>query len=656
MKFSWKWLNQLININDIHLDHIIDQLTLAGFELDSINNILQNNDKIIDISITPNRPDVSSIVGLAKEMSTIFNISLTQQFNCNYICDTNKKSKLQLTNNDFKYINYTAINHLQNNQSPEWITNHLISYDMKPLSLLEDIIKYIKLKWNYNIYISTLDKEKKFHFENKIDTPYNGNAITLVNKSFIIYSFVKQYEQLGTSYNDFQQAYNEAIHLIQTYGKATIGLLKQKYNQTINEYQEIVLHQNKINNILGPTVKKRQQYLSTGEIINILQQLHLQSNYNNRKKSFNVIIPEHRIPDLTREIDIIEEISRIYGFNNFNDNLLHLNNYKRGNIPLARTQITHVRLILRNLGLHETLNSSFIHSNRLYDNLIKINNISLYNPMNGYQKILRINLIDNLIYNYLYNYKQKNSPCEFFEIGKIFYTNSFKVDALHESIHLGCILNNNIFSKNSWLDKQQSMNWFHAKGIIEEFFDKLNCNILWKTYNQNAIKNSEFLQNQIKRFNIQKTAIIYDQIKNTPIGIFGQIDKKVFKNLDWDGYINTNIYAFEINLYQLINTIQYKKHTQYLMTPYSLYPSITRDISCNLREKRNIDNIITDIKTINKEIIESVQIFNEYYDDQNNTRSIGLRIIYRSNNKTLQTQEIEDIHSQIQNFLMKVNI
>ena len=652
MKFSWKWLNQLVNINNMHIDQIINQLTLAGFELDSIDNILQSNDKIIDISITPNRPDISSIVGLAKEMSIIFNISLNKQFICNCVCNTNKKSKLKLANNDLKYINYTVINHLQNNQSPRWIKNYLVSYDIKPSSLLEDIRKYIQLKWNYNIYISTLNKANNFNFKDKLDIPYDDNVITLVSKNLVIYSFVKKNAHLGTSYNDFQQAYNEAIYLIQSYGKATIGQLKQYYNSSIKEYQKIVIHQNNIQNILGPIVKTNKQHLSIDEIINILQQLHLQPNY--KKKTFQVVIPEYRMSDLTREIDIIEEISRIYGFNNFDDDLLKIHSDKIGNIPVPRTQISHMRLILRNLGLNETLNSSFIHNNKSHNNLITTNNISLYNPMNEYQKILRINLIDNLIYNYLYNYKQKNNPCELFEIGKIFYISSSKIDTLHEYMHLGCILNNNTFSRNSWLDKHQSMKWFHAKGIIEEFFDKLNCNILWKTSNQYSVKNSEFLNSQSKRFNLQKTAIIYDQIKNIPIGIFGQIDKKVFKNFDLDSYINTNIYAFEINVYQLINTIQNKKHTQYLMKPYSLYPSITRDISFNLCKKRNIDNIIIDIKTINKEIIESVQIFNEYYDDQNNTRSIGLRIIYRSNNKTLQTQEIENVHARIKNFLIKI--
>nr|QCI04915.1 Phenylalanine-tRNA ligase beta subunit [Callithamnion tetricum] len=651
MKFSWTWLNQLININNMHIDQIIDQLTLAGFELDRIDSIHTTNDKIIEISITPNRSDVSSIVGLAKEINTIFNTPIIKQFSYNHICTTNKQDKLKLHEKYLKYINYNKINHLCNNQSPQWIQNYLISYDIEPTCLLEDIIKYIQLKWNYNICISTLDqildKEQRFHLNRN-----NYTKNTLIQSNLIIYSFVKEYKNIGTSYTDFQQAYNETINLIQTYGRATIGKIQQYYNNYVPTSKDICIKKNKINNILGPIVKITKQYLSTSEIINLLTQLNLQPTYDKKNKLFHIIIPEHRIDDLTREIDIIEEISRIYGFNNFHDQLSKLNNYQTGNIQTYTKYIYNIRLILRNLGLHETLNSSFVYDNTLNNHLIKTNSVSLYNPMNEYQQLLRINIIDNLIQKYIYNYKQKNTQCEFFEIGKIFNISSSKPYKLYESMHLGGILTNSTFSRTSWSEKPMHMNWFHAKGIMEEFFHKLNSNISWKIYNKDHTKYSIFPNNQINIFNILKTVFIYDQVNNTQIGIFGQIDKRIFKNFDLDCYINTNIYAFEINLYQLINTIPNKKHTEYLMKPYSSYPSITRDISFNTNNKQNIENVINCIQRINTEIIESVQIFNEYYN--NNVRSIGLRIIYRSKYRTLQTQEIENTHLQIKKLLINI--
>lgn len=653
MKFSWIWLNQVVKINNINLNQIVDNLTLAGFELDGIENIKINNDTILDISITPNRSDVSSIMGLAKEINTIFKIPIIQQFAYNYLYTTNLKDKLTLNSPNLKYTNYTRFNYINNNQSPEWMQNYLISYNTKPLCLLKDIIHYIKLKWNYDIYICTLDQIVKERNQLQLYIHQNHHNINTekiaINNSLIIYSFVKKCEKVTSSYIDFQQSYNEAVNLIQTYGKATIGKLHQYYNHNNKIKNYIFICKDKINNILGPITKPQKQYLSTIKIINLLEQLNLQPTYNKEDKNFKVIIPEHRLHDLTRDIDIIEEISRIYGFNNFHDQLLNLTTYKKGHMQISTRYIFHIRQILRHLGLHETVNSSFIHYSGTSTNQRVVNNISLYNPMNEYHSILRINIIDNLLHNYVYNYKQKNTDCEFFEISKIF-RKCLLHKTLQEFIHLGIILTNNTFTRISWSDKPISMNWFHAKGLIEEFLYKLNAEVIWKPYKNNTSNNEIFPHNQINLFNKLKTSIIYDSRQKIPIGIFGEIDKKNFKNFD-DTFTNTNIYGFEVNLLQLIKAIKNQIHTEYLIQTYSLYPTITRDISFNLSYKQNVNNIIEKIHNTNIEIIESIQIFNEYYNRLNNMRSIGLRIIYRSKYRTLQIDEIENTHIKIQKLL-----
>lgn len=655
MKFSWKWLNQLVKINDINLDEIMEQLTLAGFELDGIDHIQKNNDTIIDISITPNRSDVSSIIGLAKEINTIFNVPLIKQLSCNYLCHTNIQNKLQPQNKYLKYINFAQFNNLYNNQSPKWMQNYLISYGIKPKYLTEDIIQYIKLKWNYNIYICTLDQiiDKQQELDLNIDYSTYNTLDQLTNKNLIIYSFVKKNHNITSSYIEFQEAYNETINLIQTYGKATIGKLYQYYNHEIKTYNNIRINKNKINNILGPITNSKQQYLSTLTIIQLLQQLKLKPIYHKQNKTFEVIIPEHRLDDLTRDIDIIEEISRTYGFHKFYDQLLNIKNYQKGSIQVSRKYTFHIRQILRDLGLHETLNSSFTdYSNLNNYNTLK-HNISLYNPMNEYNKLLRVNIIDNLIQNYINNYKQKNTKCEFFEIGKIFNKHLSNLKPI-EHTHLGLTFNNDTFTRISWSDKPISMNWFHAKGLIEEFLHKLNAQVVWKTYQENTIDYTIFPYNQLYLFNKLKTGFLYDPIQNITIGIFGQINRTILKHLDYETSANTNIYGFEVNLIKLINTIKHKRHIEYRYKTYSLYPNITRDISFNLANKQTIDNVIDNIQNINIEIIESIQVFNEYYNNVNKTRSIGLRIIYRSKYRTLKTEEIEKTHLKITKLLQNI--
>lgn len=658
MKFSWKWLNQFIKLNNINIDQLSNKLTLAGFEVDTIDEIKKTQDIIIDISITPNRSDISSIIGLSREISTILNQDIIQQSIYNSLYQRNIQNKFTYINKNIKYINLIQVHKFNNYQSPKWIKNFLYSYKIKPVSLLSDIIEYIKLKWNYNIYVSNspITQNKKIQ---DFSLNHNEYRIThqnilkkhkndqLVNQNIIIYSFAYHNANTSTSYHDFNQSYNEAINLIQTYSQAIIGKLYKSSNINNKTYKYIYVNKNKINDTLGPSITKKNKFLSIIEISQILQRLNWSYNYNKKDKNFKIYIPEHRIHDINRDIDIIEEISRIHGFQYFYQNLSKIIHNNKGKLDKSTSKINYIRHILRNLGLHETLNSSFtnpIHINGIQK---KTTHITLHNPMNEYQALLRNNLLENLITNYTHNYKQKNIQCELFEIGTTFTCNLSNEHNFNEQMHIAAILSNSIFSRISWQEKPKEMTWFHAKGLIEEFFQKINASITWKVYKE--FNTHTFLINHKNIFNPLRTILIYDKYKDIPMGIFGQINKQVLKKLNIDDYRNTNIYAFEINLYQLINTIKQKNHLQYIIKQYSTYPSITRDISFNITQYENLDNIILNIKNINREVIESVHILNEYYNKANNNRYICLRIVYRSKYKTLQTEEIENINLYITN-------
>ena len=161
MKISWKWLNEIIDISNISLDEITQKLILAGFEIESIQNRPEIQDRVIEISITTNRGDTSSLIGLAREINTLFNLKNLYSTSNYYINHKNRSEEITIENNYICEMNTNAILNCQLNTiinlskclSPIWLINYLKAYDIKSQNTIQDIQDYIKIKWGQDIEI-----------------------------------------------------------------------------------------------------------------------------------------------------------------------------------------------------------------------------------------------------------------------------------------------------------------------------------------------------------------------------------------------------------------------------------------------------------------------------------------------------------------------
>lgn len=669
MKFSWKILNFFINLESIHFTEFIEKLALAGFEVEEIEENNKTIDKIINLNITSNRKEIFCIINLAQEISIILNIPLKiKLIPIKYYKDShkNKTNKIIQKSAEIIYIKIQTITNLLNNESPKWLKNHLQSCNIISSSLLSDIQQYINIKWGQEILIFNLNElTTKFLDFNLIDISksnisnanyiekiiYNhkdlfylnktNDYLTLNNKTQnIILCFIIRKININNLTNTkkiFHNAYYETIKLISTFGK---GIVNKSYQENIPQIfldnkQVLKIKKNNIKYILGPLNIKTFKFLSNHEIINCLKQLKFKVKYSYKYKIFKIQIPNNRQHDLKRDIDIIEEISRIYGFQYF---LNHLPNYQtKGNISKKSFYKNKIRYILRDLGLNEVIHTSLTHKK-----LSKLHNVKIYNPITEDQKFLRNNIIENLIQNYKVNSKQKTYKTEIFEIGQIFYSNNIK--NYIEETHVGGLIYNTNFIKQNWSNKSTNLNWFHAKGIIENFFERLNVHITWhKLLRTNEYTTIQHIHNY---FHYNKVIYIYNQKNNNLIGIFGQINHKYFDNID-----KNPIYLFEINLTQLIKGVYLNKHLNYRAKKYSIYPSVIRDISINIKQNKNIHEIKSLVQKNNIDLIESIELISEYYNKKISKRFICLRITYRSYNRTLNNIDIEKINHNIQELL-----
>ena len=710
MRFSWKWLNELIDLRKIPIKQIEETLTLAGLEVENIEHQPEIEDHILNINITANRSDVCSMVGLAKEISILFNIplnkSIYERHQLKSIDDTDTYSHFQSQN-----LLQFRLNHLKlarQNPSPIWLKNHLYSCGIESTNILSDICEYINLKWGQDIEIldlgndninnvdlevinesklnnkyidqsvlyNLLDFKKNYNTTDLEMITYRNSILSIFgirsnsaffcndkSTSIIIIGQVckKEYieriapllknkttrinQQLKIiTNNEFHHAYHETINLIISLNTCKIGTLNYNHNNINYNNTIIKIHEKLIKNVLGPYKDIHNTKTFHNTVHQIFKQLNFNTTYS--KGIFTVTIPEYRFSDIQRDIDIIEEIARIYGFDQFID---HLPKYTRsGYISDNSKIIKKTRYILRNLGLHEIVH----HSLEQYSTN-KINEISIYNPLLEEQSQLKHYLIGELISALIYNKKQKNLPFEAFEIGRVFCSTTTNNNTIQyqEEIRLAGILGNPKFARTSWAEQNQELTWFQAKGLLEELFEKLSAKVDW-IHVKNCINNTNHYYNPYI-YHPYRTAILRNKYTKEIIGVFGQLNPKIKYTVN----NQHNQYIFEINIQDLINTISKNTHLYYNINNYSVYPSVIRDISLIIPENTTVESVITQILNYNNKLVESVEVFNEYKKKCINSenRYVGFRITYRSKYRTLNDEDINKIDTDV-NYLLKMKL
>lgn len=687
MQISLKWVNELVNIENVELNDLINKLTLGGFEVEEILEIEINNQKIItlDISATANRSDSLSIQGLSLEIAALLNKS-PKILNCStknfsWLQQIGNLSQNSLITKECSGFIAITVENVSNLLSPKWLKEKLIASGVTPENNFADFQNYIILETGYPFEVYDLEKIylqlnqsefnlklmiandlKKFHANNGIE--YNLDKSILVLKANdiplsiagIISSDDSKYSKTtnsllieGSIFNAAKIRQESRILGLRTnrssrYEKSlkNINLLESFYRlicllrienpnlicklHTIAQpYQEnirtILLNYKNIKRVLGPIAKTNNtyNYISPQSITNALQRLQFQTQYNEQNQIWEITVPSLRSDDIILEIDLIEEIGRIYGFNNF---LTRLPNIKTIGIEDFHYQ-TRKKLTscLINLGLNELIQYSLVNKTTYLTN-----EIELINPLVKDYSNLRRSLLPNLLKAVEENTKNCNPPLEGFEYGHIFSGDSLK--NLKEKEYIAGVFGG-IKIKSNWSEPSQLLNWFEAKGRMEQLFKKLNLVIYWKSYSPSKEKNI---------FHPYCTAAIY--ISNgTKLGIFGQIHPILAKNLG----ISTNLYLFEFNFELIQHQIQINKLPVY--QKYSSYPKIIKDLSFIIGNNISFSHLQEILYLNGSKVLTEINLLDEYYGKSipKNHISLCVQFIFQSNKETLQTKKVETI-------------
>ena len=689
MQISVKWINELVDIEKLNLDDLIDKLTLGGFEVEDILELEINNRKeiVLDISATANRSDSLSVQGIATEIGTLINKPLK---NLSYSTSI-KAWKTEIENLATTFTEETScttflsiiVENINDHTAPKWLKEKLISAGLIPINNLLDFQNYILLETGYpfvfydfekilshvadpklKISVSNPKTITKFQASNEVN--YELNELTelitinnipisiaglIENKEFMCSNSTKSLLIEGSIFNSAkirQQARELGLrteqsarhekslrntYLIESLYRL-ISLLRiknpnlkcklLKFMKAEQEpFKSILLRYEMINKTLGPT--KTNDYISPELINSYLNRLNFQFSYQNLELSWKVQIPHLRSDDITREIDLIEEIGRLHGFNNFLTTLPKLK--KIGQEDLSYKTRKKITSCLLNLGFNEFTHYSLVNEITFLPNKIK-----LINPLLSDYANLRSSLLPSLIKTIEDNLKQGNSIIEGFEYGHVFLTDESGMVKEKENVA-------GIFggtkTKLSWSENPISLNWFEAKGKIEQLFAQLNLLIYWTKFTTSNII-----------FHPYKTSELY-LINGQKVGLFGQISPILSSQLNLD----PEIYMFEFDLGMIQNQIQ--KNQLAIYKSYILYPKIVKDISFIIHQDVSFSELKQLLYVNGTRFLSEINLLDEYRGKSipEQHTSLCLQFVFQSNEKTLQTKDIEIIIKNLKSLL-----
>nr|WAJ57510.1 phenylalanine-tRNA ligase beta subunit [Actinocyclus sp. (in: diatoms)] len=685
MRVSLNWLNQLVNIENVNLEHLIEKLTLGGFEVEEIIevNIDGKKEIVIDISATANRADSLSIKGIAKEINSLMNIP---QKNYKFVKPYQEKSFSPMEEiKDCSVFFAVTIENLNNYNAPHWLKQRLISVGISPVNNLLDYQNYILLETGFPFEFYDLEKIKEKVGTSKLDLTlgYPKNKTKFIGNNDVEYNLDKKTEVVkvgeeilsiagilsnknvsyelntksllieGAIYNSkkirktsrvlnirtdrsaryekglndysFVQSFNRLLTLLKNLNPNLVCKLITVYKKSENIIPPITLKYENIVKILGPTKIKttiQKNQIDHSEISYFLTQLNFKFNFNPKTLVWKIQVPSYRSEDITREIDVIEEIGRLYGFNNFIISLpkIHQIGWKDVSYQM-RKKLT---LCFLNEGLNELIHYSFVKENQK-------NPVKLLNPLSSDFKNLRTSLLPNIIQTVSDNIKQTNISIEGFEFGHVFSQNRISE---YQEVEFVAGIFGGIPIKTKWSDKSKNLSWFEAKGKIEEIFLKLNLSVSWNILTSSVYDNIVHPYRSVELF-----------LNNgISLGVFGQIHPIQAKKLN----LSSELYLFEFNFDLLM--VEMKKNKLPIYKNYSSYPKILKDLSFIVSCNFSFEDIKNTILSRGGVYLVNVELLDEYQGKliPSFCTSLCVQLMFQSNEKTLTTKEIEDVMQDIE--------
>lgn len=656
-------------ILDEHIDklNIEDKDSILG---NSLSTIVGSTDHIFNVEITANRGDLVSIIGFARECSLVLEKRVSIP-SVNTYDSTGGNIDITVENQEscYKYVG-RLINNITVGPSPDWMQNRLKKCGINPINNIVDITNYVMLEYGQPLHAYDFDKVKDGKIivrnaknDEKI-TLLDGREINLTDEVLVIADSEKPIGVAGVMGGDstkiedttknilIESAYfdhiavkkstiatntktdasyrfereidhtltlaalNRAVDLIVTLdNNAKIVSRAKEVNVKQFEATRIVFDCGLVKRYLGLDMNKMQ-------VSSIFKRYGFNASALG-ENNLKIDIPFYR-HDLTIAEDLIEEIARVYGYNNLDSNVPHI---KCNPIKTDYADISFVKHRMASYGLYETKQYS-LGDSKMFKNIgFKDEQlISVVNPLTSEMDVLRPTTLVSLLNSIAYNQNHRHKNGALFEVGNIFYKEN---DKFVEEKHLSAVMFG-LYQEKLWNKESRAYDFFDMSGVVEELITKdLNST----DYNLIPKEHDWFIPT------MSADIVIFGE----KIGIIGRIHPKTLALFD----INTDVYFTDINIRYAVELIKKRVKKQQLKD-IGKYPAVFRDLALVCDRNIEFSKVIKSISKFN-DIIQNVDVVDRYVGEQvkEGKQSIAISITYYDPNKTLREEDINAVESSL---------
>jgi phenylalanyl-tRNA synthetase beta chain len=654
-----------------------DELGLSSdaeqlFELDSdaepgldLADYLALDDHIIELSLTPNRGDCISLAGIAREVGVLNDLSVNvpEKKTTKVSIEQSRSVSLKAAEACPRYAG-RVINGIDiTKRAPDWILERLRRADIRSINAVVDLTNYVMLELGQPMHafdndklsgeivvrlskegeeLTLLDGQHYQLQENTLlitddsgpiamggimgglDTAvsdetrnlflesayFDPEAIAGRARAYGLHTDASHRYERGVDFELQEPALERLTELLIEYCGGSAGPLVMAVEpEHIPVRATVTLEMNTLSRVLGVDIEEER-------VKKILQQLDL--GVEDTKTGFEVSVPSFRF-DISIEADLIEEVARVYGYNNMPSAAPRVGMQMHG--VNGNSSLEELQQCLLTRAYHEVITYSFVDKSLQEKVLGEIDSIPLLNPISSDLGVMRCSLLPGLISTLAYNQNRQQERIRLFECGRVFRTRG-KVE---QELMIGGIISGNILPKQ-WDNPYISSDIYDLKSDIEALVQM-----------GTGAVDTEYRPFQHPALHSGQSAQIF--IENQPIGIIGALHPLLLKEFG----LTQGAYVFELQL----SEISAKKPVKF--AKISKFPVVKRDISLLVEQKIPVHDIINRIESESIELLSNLELFDLYQGEgiDLGKKSLALGLTFQRSSSTLTEEEVESVMVRI---------
>ncbi|HFJ5075440.1 TPA: phenylalanine--tRNA ligase subunit beta [Staphylococcus aureus] len=635
------------------------------------------DDQVMGFDLTPNRADALSMIGTAYEVAALYNTKMTKPDTTSNELELSANDELTVTiENEDKVPYYSArvVHDVTIEPSPIWMQARLIKAGIRPINNVVDISNYVLLEYGQPLHMfdqdaigsqqivvrqanegekmTTLDDTERELLTSDIVITNGQTPIALAGVMGGDFSEVKEQTsniviegaifdpvsirhtsrrlnlrsesssrfEKGIATEFVDEAVDRACYLLQTYANGKVLKDRVSSGELGAFITPIDITADKINRTIGFD-------LSQNDIVTIFNQLGFDTEIND--DVITVLVPSRR-KNITIKEDLIEEVARIYGYDDIPSTLPVFDKVTSGQLTDRQYKTRMVKEVLEGAGLDQAITYSLVSKeDATAFSMQQRQTIDLLMPMSEAHASLRQSLLPHLIEAASYNVARKNKDVKLFEIGNVFFANG-EGELPDQVEYLSGILTGD-YVVNQWQGKKETVDFYLAKGVVDRVSEKLNLEFSYR-------------RADIDGLHPGRTAEIL--LENKVVGFIGELHPTLAADNDLK-----RTYVFELNFDALmavsVGYINYQ--------PIPRFPGMSRDIALEVDQNIPAADLLSTIHAHGGNILKDTLVFDVYQGEhlEKGKKSIAIRLNYLDTEETLTDERVSKVQAEIEAALIE---